>query len=165
MDTSTPNAARAKPRRRWCQYSVLMPAVVAGTLLIACSREAGTQLPPPVYEQVDKHGAVEVQDAKLFAFEQAERKRIASDDGTSDVFLFACSSSSIILADPPRVSNPRELLVLTIRGESGTLRHLTDFGDKQSQRDLTADRVCKLRTFATTSGADDLPRLIGRERL
>ena len=112
-----------------------------------------------VSEARDGKRSVPVDDSKLFAFEQAELKRFGGGGKDEEVFLFASSPSSIILSEPAKVKSPRKLLVLVVNGDKGTLRSESDFGEKRSQRDLTADEVRAIQKFAKTSGADDLERL------
>lgn len=91
-------------------------AIAAGSLLAANPEERKQIQPPTVYEYRDGKDPVAVDDSILFGFELAERRRFAKADPTEDLFMLACSPSSILLADPPSVSNPRELLLLVLKG-------------------------------------------------
>jgi len=113
---------------------------------------------PMVFERRDGD-TVAVEESDMFPFEQKERRRLAEGEALDEVFLLASSSSSDFLADPARLSDPRELIVVAIKGETGTLRSALDFGKQRLEQRLSAEKVRAIRQFFKTSGADSLPRL------
>ena len=86
--------------------------------------------PPPVFQVPERGGNIRVDDAELFGFEQAARQMFGGRDAPDEVFLLSSSLSSIILWDPPQVIDPRSLTVLAIKGNTGTLRLKTEYGEK-----------------------------------
>ncbi|MGI8979126.1 MAG: hypothetical protein ACR2FY_07870 [Pirellulaceae bacterium] len=114
---------------------------------------------PPVFERGKDGQDHALEGGKLFAFEQELRANITKPDAPDEIFLLSWSFSSIVLEDPPKVTSPRSLIVVEVRGKAGILRFVSDFGKKKAERELSADQMRRFQDSVAKAKADQLSRL------
>jgi hypothetical protein len=102
---------------------------------------------------------VSVDDARLFSFEKDAMRRFLSDDPPDELFLLSSSPSSVQLEDPSKVKSARDVLMIVVNGDRGRLQVWSDFGEKRSERAMSAEAMRKIKKFFKASRGDILPRL------
>lgn len=129
--------------------------VVFGTRLSVGESSKG----PPIFEHGKEGQNHALDDGRLFGFEQELRAKFTKSDAPDEIFLLSWHFSSIVLEDPPKVTSPRSLVAVEVRGKTGTLSFISDYGRKKTDRDISADQVRQFQDALAKAKADQLSRL------